>query len=48
LNASAHKTGKKLMSKNLIWHLNKEANSLALEDTINKLNEAILAATSKA
>jgi uncharacterized protein YutE (UPF0331/DUF86 family) len=36
LNASAHESGKKLTSKNLIWHLNEEANSIALEDTINK------------
>ena len=43
-----HETGKKLMSQNLIWHLNKEANLIALEDTINKSNEAMLAATSKA
>jgi hypothetical protein len=48
LNASAHKTGKKLTSKNLIWHLNEEANSLVLKDTINKSNKAMLAATSKA
>jgi GAG-pre-integrase domain len=48
LNASTHKTGKKLMSKNLIWHLNEEANSIALKDTINKSNEAMLAATAKA
>jgi hypothetical protein len=41
LNASAHETGKKLTSKNLIWHLNEEANSLVLEDTINKSNKAM-------
>ena len=45
LNALAHKTGGKLMSKSLIWHLNKEANAVALEETINKSNEAMLAAT---
>jgi hypothetical protein len=45
LNASAHE---KLTSRNLIWHLNEEANSLVLEDTINKSNKAMLAATSKA
>jgi gag-polypeptide of LTR copia-type len=32
LDASAHETGKKLTSKNLIWHLNEEADSIALED----------------
>jgi thiamine pyrophosphokinase len=47
LNASAHETGKKLTSKNLVWHLNKEANSIALEESINKSNEATLAATQK-
>jgi gag-polypeptide of LTR copia-type len=48
LNASAHETGKKLTSKNLIWHLNEEANSIALQKFINKSNKAMLAATSKA
>ena len=48
MNASAHKTGRKLMSKSLIWHLNEEANAIALEETINKSNEAMLAAMTKA
>ena len=45
LNATAHKSGKKLTSTNLIWHLTKEANSLALEDSINKSNPAMMVAT---
>lgn len=32
------------MGKNLIWHLNEEANSLALKDTINESNEAMATA----
>ena len=45
LNATAHKSRKKLTSTNLIWHLTKEANSLALEDSINKSNAAMMVAT---
>jgi hypothetical protein len=48
LTAAAHESGKKLTSTNLIWHLNEEANSIILEDSINKSNEAMLAATAKA
>jgi phage terminase small subunit len=48
LNASAHETRKKLTRKNLIWHLNEEPNSIVLKESINKSNEAMLAATSKA
>jgi hypothetical protein len=48
LNTSAHETGKKLTRKDLIWHLNEEANSIALKESINKSNKAMLAATSKA
>jgi hypothetical protein len=45
LNATAHESGKKLTSANLIWHLTEEANSLTLEDSINKSNTAMMAAT---
>ena len=45
LNATAHESGKKLTSTNLIWHLTEEANSLTLEDSINKSNAAMMAAT---
>ena len=48
LTAAAHESGKKLTSTNLIWHLNEEANSIALEDSINKSNEAMVAAVAKA
>lgn len=34
-------------SSNLVWHLTEEANSIALEDSINKSNTAMLAATTK-
>ena len=44
LNATAHESRKKLTSANLIWHLTKEANSLALEDSINKSNTVMMAA----
>ncbi|KAF8810769.1 hypothetical protein BYT27DRAFT_7091166, partial [Phlegmacium glaucopus] len=48
LGATAHESGKKLSSSNLIWHLNEEANSVALEQSINQSNEAMIAATAKA
>jgi hypothetical protein len=48
LSATSHESGKKLTSTNLIWHLNEEANSVALEENINKSNEAMIAATAKA
>jgi hypothetical protein len=47
LSAASHESGKKLTSSNLIWHLNEEANSIALEDSINKSNAAMMAATTK-
>jgi hypothetical protein len=47
LNATAHESGRKLTSSNLIWHLTEEANSIALEDSINKSNAAMMAATSR-
>ena len=48
LSATSHESGKKLTSTSLIWHLNEEANSVALEENINKSNEAMIAATAKA
>ena len=48
LTAASHESGKKLTSANLVWHLNEEANSMALETSINKSNAAMLAATMKA
>ena len=48
LTATAHESGRKLTSTSLIWHLNEEANSIVLEDSINKSNEAMIAATDKA
>ena len=47
-NTPAHENKKRLTGKNLIWHLNEEANSIALEDTINESNEAMLVVTAKA
>ena len=37
-----------LAGTNLIWHLNKEANLIALEDSINQSNKAMMAAIAKA
>jgi gag-polypeptide of LTR copia-type len=48
LTAASYESGKKLASANLMWHLNEEANSIALEDSINQSNEAMMAATAKA
>ena len=36
-----------MTSPNLIWHLTKEANTIALEDSINKSNSMMIAAISK-
>ena len=47
LFTTAHKLEKKLTSLNLIWHLTEEANSIVLEDSINKSNATMMAATSK-
>jgi len=47
LSAASHESGKKLTSSNLIWHLNEEANSIALKDSINKSNATMMAATTK-
>jgi hypothetical protein len=47
LSATTHESGRKLTSSNLIWQLTEEANSIALEDSINKSNSAMLAATTK-
>jgi hypothetical protein len=44
--ASTHESGRKLTSSNLIWHLTEEANSIALEDSINKSNAAMMATSS--
>jgi hypothetical protein len=30
-----------------MWHLNKEANAMALEDSINKLNAAMFSAATR-
>ena len=47
LSTASHESGKKLTSSNLIWHLNEEANSIALKDSINKSNAAMMAAMTK-
>jgi hypothetical protein len=47
LNATVHKSGRKLTSSNLIWHLTKEANSITLENSINKSNATMMAAMSR-
>ena len=48
LSATAHQTGKKLTSSDVIWHLTEEANSIEIEDNINKSNAAMMAATTRA
>jgi gag-polypeptide of LTR copia-type len=48
LSAASHKAGKLLTSNELIWQLNEEANSVAIKDSINKSNAAMLAHTLKA
>jgi hypothetical protein len=40
--------GKKLTPTDVIWHLTEEATSAEIEDSINKSNAAMLAASSKA
>jgi len=47
LSAASHESRKKLTSSNLIWHLNEEANSIALKDSINKSNATMMAAMTK-
>jgi hypothetical protein len=47
LSATAHQMGKKLTSTDVIWHLTKEVTSAEIEDSINKSNAAMLAASSK-
>ena len=47
LSATAHQTGKKLTSADVIWHLTEEATSIEIEDNINKSNAAMMASTSK-
>lgn len=47
MNAATYENRRKLTSRSLLWHLNEEANSIELEDTINKTNEVMLAAMSK-
>ena len=47
LNATAHESGRKLTSENLIWHLTEEANSIAIEESINKSNAALIVAMAK-
>ena len=47
LSATAHQTGRKLTSADVIWHLTEEATSIEIEDNINKSNAAMLATTSK-
>ena len=48
LSATAHQIGKKLTPTDMIWHLIEEATSAKIKDNINKSNDAMLAATSKA
>jgi hypothetical protein len=48
LSATAHQMGKKLNPTDVIWHLTEEATSAEIENSINKSNAAMLAATSKA
>jgi gag-polypeptide of LTR copia-type/GAG-pre-integrase domain len=48
LSATAHQMGKKLTPTDVIWHLTEEATSAEIEDSINKSNAAMLAATFKA
>jgi hypothetical protein len=47
LTATAHESGRKLTSSNLIWHITKEANLIVLKDSINKSNATMMAAMSK-
>ena len=47
LSATAHQTGRKLTSADVIWHLTEEATLIEIEDNINKSNAAMMAATSK-
>ena len=47
LSATAHQTGKRLTSADVIWHLTEEATSIKIEDNINKANAAMLVATLK-
>jgi hypothetical protein len=48
LSATVHQMGKKLTPTDVIWHLTEEATSAEIEDSINKSNAVMLAATSKA
>jgi hypothetical protein len=41
---TAHQTGKKPTSSDVIWHLTKEVASAEIEDNINKSNAAMLTA----
>jgi len=45
LSASAHKAKEKLSSADVIWHLNNEASAISIEDSINKSNAAMTAAS---
>ena len=47
LSTTAQQTGKKLTPGDVIWHLTKEATSVKIEDSINKLNTAMMISTSK-
>jgi hypothetical protein len=48
LSATAHQTGKKLTSSDVIWHLTEEAYSVEIEDNINKSNAAMMASMTRA
>ncbi|KAG5721572.1 hypothetical protein E4T56_gene13059 [Termitomyces sp. T112] len=48
LAMSACTSGKSVSNQDLIWHLNKEANSAAIETSINHQHEAMIAAHAKA
>ncbi|KAG6860197.1 hypothetical protein C0993_003124, partial [Termitomyces sp. T159_Od127] len=48
LATSARTSGKSVSSQDLIWHLNEEANSAAIETNINRQHEAMVAAHTEA
>ena len=47
LSTTSRQTGKKLTPADVIWHLTEEAASVEIEDSINKSNTAMMAASSK-
>ena len=48
LDTTAHITKLKVLSTNLIWHINEESNNAAMEESINQANAAMAAAHAKA